>query len=113
LSTPTLSTLHSVSGAVLVAKYRLERVKDPREFDKTAEINRALTSAKIRRGGTNSLTQGDYAAELASREDAAKVEKGWNVEKSLYKITRMKARVEKKAKKCPNRKRRQQGIGSQ
>lgn len=83
---PTPPTFHLVSDAALVAKYRAERVKDPREFDKkTAEINNALTTAKIR-GGSNSLTQGDYAVELASREDTAKVEKWRNVEKSLDRI---------------------------
>ena len=39
--------------------------------------------------------------ELASREDAAKAEKGWSVEKSLDKITRMKTRVGKKVKVRP------------
>lgn len=39
--------------------------------------------------------------ELASREDVAKVEKGWNVEKSRDEITRMKTRIEKKAKARP------------
>ena len=53
---PTLPTFHSVSDAVLVAKYRAERVKGPRDFDKeTAKVNKALTTAKIRRGGSNSL----------------------------------------------------------
>jgi hypothetical protein len=58
LSMPTLPIFHSVSDAALVAKYRAERVKDSHEFDKkTAEIKKALTTAKIRRGGSNSLTQ--------------------------------------------------------
>jgi hypothetical protein len=39
--------------------------------------------------------------ELASREDVANVRKGWNVEKSLDKIARMKTRGEKKAKVRP------------
>jgi len=87
VSMPTLPTFHSVSNAALVAKYRAERVKDPREFDKkTAEINKAPTTAKIRREDNNSLTQGDYTVELASREDAAKIEKWRDVQKSLDRI---------------------------
>ena len=38
---------------------------------------------------------------LENPEDAAKVEKGWNVENSLDKITRMKTRAEKKVKVRP------------
>jgi hypothetical protein len=41
---PTLLTFCSVSDATLVAKYRTERVKDPRESDKTAKINKALNN---------------------------------------------------------------------
>jgi len=116
LSVPTLPTFHSVSDAALVAKYRAERVKDPREFDKkTAEINKALTTAKIR-GGSNSLTQGDYTVELASREDTAKVEKWRNVERSLDRIHKnedsSREKGEGKTKKRSNRKRRHQGMGA-
>lgn len=70
LSMPTLPTFHSVSDAALAAKYRAERVKAPHQFDKeTAEINKALTTAKIRRGGSNSLRLhgGNLQAERTQR----------------------------------------------
>jgi len=109
VSLPTLSTFYSVSDAALVAKYRAERIKDPREFDKkTAEINKAMTTAKIRRGGSNSLTQGDYTVELASREDAVKIEKWRDVEKSLDRIHKnedlSREKGKDKTKKRSNRK---------
>jgi len=104
----SMATFYSVSNAALVAKYRAESVKDPREFDKTAKINKALTTAKTRRGGSNSLTQGDHTVELASREDAAKVEKWQNVEKSLDRIHKnedsSREKGKGKTKKCSNRK---------
>jgi hypothetical protein len=112
----TLLTFYSVSDAALVAKHRAERLKDHREFDKTAKINKALTAVKTRRGGSNSLRQGDYTVELASREDAAKVEKWQNVEKSLDRIHKnedsSREKGEGKTKKCSNRKRRHQGMGA-
>jgi hypothetical protein len=97
---PTLPTFHLVSGAALVAKCGEERVKDSRGFDETTEINKALT-AKMRRGGSNSLTQGDYTVELASREDAVKAGKRRNVEKSPDKIHKNEDLSREKAKARP------------
>ena len=83
LSTPTLPAFHSISDPALVAAYMSERANDPVTFDKkTAGIRDSLTAAKIRRRGSNFLMQGDYTVELASREDAAKVDKWKHGEKS-------------------------------
>jgi hypothetical protein len=88
LSTPTLPTFHSVSDAALVAKYRSERAKEPAAFDKkTAGIKHSVRTAKLRRGGSDFLKQGDYTVELASREDAATVDKWQNGEKTLGDIS--------------------------
>ena len=75
LSMPTLPILHSISDARLVNQYRQERTANPVSFDrKTHEISERLLRAKIRRGGANRLSQGDYTVELASREDATQAD---------------------------------------
>ncbi len=75
LSMPTLPILHSISDATLINKYRQERPANPISFDrKTREIGQRLLQAKIRRGGSNRLSQGDYTVELASREDATQAD---------------------------------------
>ena len=95
LSTPTLPAFHSISDPALVAAYMVERANDPVAFDKkTAGIKGSLTAAKIRRRGSNFLTQGDYTVELASREDAAKVEKWKHGEKILQGIDENEVRCQ-------------------
>jgi hypothetical protein len=113
LSTPTLSTFHSVSNTALVAKYGLDRVNDPREFDKTAEITRVLTSAKIQQlSNTRRLRSGTCKLGGCS-EGRERVE----YREELDKITRNEdSRREKgkgKTKERPNCKRRYQGMRSQ
>lgn len=76
LSLPTLPVFHAISDPTLVDQYRTQRAGDPTVFDqKTKEIKRAMERAKVERGGKKGLNVGDYTVELASREDAERVEK--------------------------------------
>jgi hypothetical protein len=75
LSTPNLPVFHHYTDHALLQKYEVERAEDPLAFDrKTAEIKQFLLKAKIERGGVGHLEDSEYSVDLASREDARKVQ---------------------------------------
>ena len=75
LSTPNLPVFHHYTDHALLQKYEVERAGDPVSFDmKTAEIKQYLLQQKIERGGVGHLEESEYSVDLASREDARKVQ---------------------------------------
>lgn len=78
LSQPTLPTCDPISDPAQVASYQSERAKNSAAFDeKTSKIQERLLQEKIHRtdGRIRFLEQGDYTVELASREEATKLDK--------------------------------------
>jgi hypothetical protein len=75
LSTPHLPVFHHYTDDVLLQQYQIERAKDSLAFDQqTAKIKQYLLNAKIERGGVGFLEESEYSVDLASREDARKVQ---------------------------------------
>jgi hypothetical protein len=75
LSTPHLPVFHHYTDEALLQQYQVERAKEPRAFDQqTAKIKQYLLNAKIERGGVGFLEESEYSVDLASREDARKVQ---------------------------------------
>lgn len=75
LSTPNLPVFHHYTDDGLLQKYELQRAEDPMSFDlQTSKIKQHLSKAKIERGGVGHLEESEYSVDLASREDARKVQ---------------------------------------
>ncbi len=74
---PTVPQLtHPAARPDLVSSYRVERRSDPVLFDViTQSIRDDLVRAKVARGGIGHLLREEYTVELASREDAAHLER--------------------------------------
>jgi hypothetical protein len=76
LSTPHLPVFHHYTDQLLLEQYLVDRAKDPVAFDlQTSKIKKYLLDAKIERGGSRHLEESEYSVDLASREDAARVQR--------------------------------------
>jgi hypothetical protein len=76
LSTPHLPVFHHYTDQLLLEQYLIDRAKDPVAFDlQTSKIKKYLLDAKIERGGSRHLEESEYSVDLASREDAARVQR--------------------------------------
>lgn len=76
LSTPHLPVFHRYTDDMLLQQYQVERTKNPTAFDlQTAKIKQYLLNAKIERGGVGFLEESEYSVDLASREDARKMQR--------------------------------------
>lgn len=75
VSTPHLPVFHHYTDELLLEQYQIERAKDRAAFDlQTSKIKQYLLNAKIERGGVGHLKESEYSVDLASREDAMKVQ---------------------------------------